>query len=59
VSVWYTDIKKENVEFSDDKTEFDVLFKNDRDGNHYVSIPIEFIIDLLSANKNNNAEIIK
>ena len=47
MSVWYDIKNKEDVDLSEDRTEVHVLYKSDKSGNHYVSIPTEFLQELL------------
>ncbi len=48
MSYWYEITGKEDVDLSDDETEVHILFKSDREGNHYVSVPVEILQDLIA-----------
>jgi len=47
MSLWYEIKNKDDVELSEDGTEVDVLFNSDGFGNQYISIPVEFLVELL------------
>ena len=51
MSTWYEVKNKDDISISDDGKELEVLFKNDKWGNHYIEIPIEFIKELLTKEK--------
>jgi len=46
MSTWYDIENQEDVDLSDNGKEIHVLFGYDRDGNKYISIPIEFVKSL-------------
>ena len=46
MSQW-REIAKEDVELSNDKQTIDVLIGSDYNGNNYIEIPIEYIIEIL------------
>ena len=47
MSIRYEIKDKDDVEFSEDHEEIEILFNNDNTGNYYVDVPVKFIIDLL------------
>ncbi len=47
MSIWYEIKDKKDLNLSDDKKDLHVLFDGDYNGNIYVSIPIEFIKEVL------------
>jgi hypothetical protein len=61
MSIWYEVKDADDVDFSLDGKEIDILFKTDKQGNHYVSVPVEIIRKLLDDlhTKANNPEQIR
>ena len=47
MSTWYEIKDQEDVKVSEDGKTIEVMFSNDRFGNNYVDIPIEFIENCL------------
>ena len=52
MSIWHGVNSQEDVELSEDGETIDVLFNHDYNGNNYVSIPIEFIKNVLPTSPN-------
>jgi len=48
MSIWYEIEDKEFVSLSTDEKTIEILYKADDQGNHYVDVPIKFIIPLLT-----------
>ena len=50
MSIWHTVKESDDVQLSDDKKTLEVLLNSDHNGNNYIEIPVEFVIDKISAN---------
>jgi len=53
MSKW-KEIEKDNVMLSDDRTEIEVLYDYDNEGNLWLTIPVEYILELLEVIKITN-----
>jgi hypothetical protein len=47
MSVWYDIEDKEDISFSDDGKEMHICFRSTREGNEYVSVPMDMINEIL------------
>ena len=47
MSFWHEIEDKEDVDTSEDFTELHILYKYDLQGNYYVSVPVEFVLEAL------------
>jgi len=50
MSIWHEIKKQEDVSF--DGAWIDILYKSDSQGNHYITVPVEFIKKLLDEAEN-------
>jgi hypothetical protein len=48
MSIWHTVKESDDVQLSDDKKTLEVLLSSDHNGNNYIEIPVEFVIDKIS-----------
>jgi len=49
MSEWFDVTNQDDVDLSDDGKEVHILFATNRNGNRYVSVPVEVLVKLLSA----------
>jgi hypothetical protein len=47
MSIWHTVKDIDDVQVSDDKTTLEILFNSDYNGNNYVEVPIDFVLQRL------------
>lgn len=50
MSEWF-DMQKEDIDMSDKKDEVHICFEQDRNGNRYVSVKTEELLEVLRENK--------
>ena len=50
MSTWIEITKQEDVDFDKEVKEIDIFIGNDRFGNNYVTVPVEFILNVLNDN---------
>ena len=47
MSVWQDIKDKTDIDLSEDRKEIHILYKSDNTGKYYVSVPVEFIRELI------------
>ena len=47
MSIWKTIKDKEDIEYDSDTETIDILIGGDEQGNNYISVPVEYIINVL------------
>lgn len=57
MSMWYEIKDIADIEISEDGNSLEIMFRNDRNGNNYVDVPIDFVLGILGGAEQNPVQM--